>query len=163
VRLRRIGYGFGVDDKLRELLSASFRTVRARDANSEIAKARAEAAEEGAATSRRSRGDASEAPLSRSYEMVFEPGATYATFAAEILPRFVYHLESIGARPPGCKGVLVAIFEGEDLHFAQAGDFVDRAARLSGVSADELFRRHGTGESHTAQRGPPLPLPPVRH
>jgi len=151
-----------VDDKLRELLSASFRTVRARDANVEIAKARAEAVEEGAAPSRRSRGDESGAPLSRSYEMVLEPGATYANFAAEMLPRFVYHLESIGARPPGCKGVLVAIFEGEDLHFAQAGDLIDAAARLSGVPADELFRRHGTGESHTARRGPPLPLPPGR-
>jgi hypothetical protein len=151
-----------VDDKLRELLSASFRTVRARDANSEIAKARAEAVEEGADPSRRSRGDASGAPLSRSYEMVLDPGATYASFAADILPRFVYHLESIGARPPGCKGVLVAIFEGEDLHFATAGDLVDRAALLSGVTPEELFRSHGTGESRTAQRGPPLALPPGR-
>jgi len=155
-------YGSAVDDRLRELLSAAFRTVRARDANSEIAKARAEAAEEGAAPSRRSRGEQGGTPLSRSYEMVLDPAATFATFAADILPRLVYHLESIGARPPGCKGVLVAIFDGEDLHFVQAGDLLSRAAELSSVPVDELFRRHGTGESRTAQRGPPLPLPPGR-
>ncbi|MFL5397130.1 MAG: STAUR_1299 family protein [Myxococcales bacterium] len=150
-----------MDDKLRELLSAAFRTVPARDANAEIAKARAEAVEEGAAPSRRLRDDEG-APLSRSYEMVLDPAATFASFAAEILPRLVYHLESIGARPPGFKGVLVAIFDGEDLHFARAGDLVGRAAALSSVPVEELFRRHGTGESHTAQRGPPLPLPPPR-
>src|SRR5437764_7552574 len=157
-----MGYGSAVDDGLRELLSAAFRTVRARDANVEIAKARAEAAEEGAALSRRPRGDEDSAPLSRSYELVLGPEATFASFAAEILPRLVYHLESIGARPPGLKGVLVAIFDGEDLHFVQAGDLLSRAAELSSVPVDELFRRHGTGESRTAQRGPPLPLPPGR-
>jgi hypothetical protein len=152
----------GVDDKLRKLLSAAFRTVRARDANSEIAKARAEAAEEGASPSRPSRGEEAAAPLSRSYEMVLDPQASFASFATDALPRLVYHLESIGARPPGCKGVLVAIFDGEDLHFAQAGDLLARAAELSAVPVEELFRRHGTGESRTAQRGPPLPLPPGR-
>lgn len=151
-----------VDDKLRELLSTAFRTVRARDANVEIAKARAEAAEEGAALSRRPRGDEESAPLSRSYELVLGPEATFASFAAEILPRLVYHLESIGARPPGLKGVLVAAFDGEDLHFARAGDLLGRAAALLSVSVDELFREHGTGESRTAQRGPPLRLPPPK-
>jgi hypothetical protein len=152
----------GVDDKLRELLSAAFRTVRARDANSEIAKARAEAAEEGASPSRQSRGEAAGTPLSRSYEMVLDPQASFASFATDVLPRLVYHLESIGARPPGCRGVLVAIFDGEDLHFAHAGDLVARAAELSSVPVEELFRRHGTGESRTAQRGPPISLPPGR-
>lgn len=150
-----------MDDKLRELLSAAFRTVRAQDANAEIAKARAEAVEEGATPSRKLRNDEG-TPLSRSYEMVLDPTATFASFATEILPRLVYHLESIGARPPGFKGVLVAIFDGEDLHFVQAGELLGRAAALSSVPVDELFRRHGTGESHTAQRGPPLGLPPPR-
>jgi hypothetical protein len=155
-------YCSGVDDKLRELLSAAFRTVRARDANSEIAKARSESAGEGASPSRRSRGEECETPLSRSYEMVLDPQATFASFAADVLPRLVYHLESIGARPPGCKGVLVAIFDGEDLHLAKAGDLVARAAALSSVPVEEIFRRHGTGESRTAERGPPLALPSGR-
>jgi hypothetical protein len=155
-------YGPGVDDKLRKLLSAGFRTVLARDANSEIAKARTEAAEEGASPSRPSRGSEGGMALSRSYEMVLDPRATFASFAADLLPRLVYHLESIGARPPACKGVLVAIFDGEDLHFVQAGDLVARAADLSSVPVEELFRRHGTGESRTAQSGPPLALPPGR-
>jgi hypothetical protein len=152
----------GVDDKLREVLSAAFRTVRARDANSEIAKARVEAVEEGASPSRQSRGEDAGTPLSRSYEMVLDPQASFASFTTDVVPRLVYHLESIGARPPGCKGVLVAIFDGEDLHFVHAGDLLARAAELSSVSVAELFRRHGTGESRTAQRGPPLALPPGR-
>ena len=44
-----------MDDKLRELVSAAFRTVPARDANAEIARARAEAVDEGATPSRRLR------------------------------------------------------------------------------------------------------------
>ena len=60
------------------------------------------------------------------------------------------------------KGVLVAIFEGNELHFLRAGELLARAAELSSTSVDELFRRHGTGESRTAQSMPPLPLPPGR-
>jgi hypothetical protein len=149
-----------MDDKLRELVASAFRTVAARDANSEIARARAEAAEEGAETSRRSRGGEPGVPLSRSYELVLDPQATFASFAAETLPRLVYHLESIGARPPAYKGVLVAMFDGEDLHFVRAEDLLARAAELSSTSVDELFRKHGTGESRTAQHVPPLSLPP---
>ena len=149
-----------MDDKLRELLGTAFRKVPARDANSEIARARAEAAEEGASPSRPLRGDKEPLPLSRSDEIVLDAAATFGSFAAQILPRLVYHLESIGARPPGFKGVLVALFEGDDLHLARAAELVGRAAALSSTSVEELFRRHGTGESHSAQRGPPLSLPP---
>jgi hypothetical protein len=38
---------------------------------------------------------------------------------------------------------------------------IRRAAELSGVAVEELFRRHGTGESRTAVSAPPLPLPPA--
>jgi hypothetical protein len=151
-----------VDDRLREWLSAAFRTVAARDANAEIAQARAEAAEAGAAHARPLRDDEGAAPLGRSYELVLADDATFARFVAEMLPRLVYHLDSVGARPPGCKGMLLAVFEGDRLHFIRAADALSSAARIAGTSVDELFRRHGTGESRTAQRGPPAALPPKR-
>jgi hypothetical protein len=37
---------------------------------------------------------------------------------------------------------------------------IDRAAELSGLPVEELFRRHGTGESRTAVASAPLGLPP---
>jgi hypothetical protein len=152
----------GVDDRLRELLSVAFRTVPAREANSAISRARAEAAEAGAAHARPLRDDEEAAPLSRSYEIVLADDATFARFAGETLPRLVYHLDSVGARPPACKGVLLAIFEGDRLHLLRAGDALAAAAKIAGTSLDELFRRHGTGESRTAQRGPPPALPPPK-
>jgi hypothetical protein len=151
-----------VDDRLRELLSVAFRTVSARDANAAISQARAEAAEAGAAHARPLRDDDTAAPLSRSYEIVLPDDASFARFAAETLPRLVYHLDSLGARPPGCKGLLLAVFEGDRLHLLRSGDALAAAAKIAGTSVDELFRSHGTGESHTAQRGPPAALPPPK-
>jgi hypothetical protein len=151
-----------VDDRLRELLSVAFRTVAARDANAAIAQAREEAAKAGAAHARPLRDDEGAVPLARSYEIVLPDGATFARFAAETLPRLVYHLDSVGARPPVCKGMVLAVFEGDRLHFLRAAEALASAARLADTSVDELFRRHGTGESRTAQRGPPAALPPPK-
>jgi len=55
--------------------------------------------------------------------------------------------------------VLIAAFVGERLHFVHAKAFVARACAMLGVSADELVRRHGTGERRTAVRSDPLLLP----
>ena len=99
-------------------------------------------------------------PLARSYELVIDPGASWERFVAEALPRLVYHLESVGAHPPSCKGMVVAAFVGDRLHFLRAGEMLGRAAELTGVPVEELFRRHGTGESRTAVSSPTLPLPP---
>ena len=149
-----------VDDRLRELLSVAFRTVDARDANTAIAQARADAAEGGASPARPLRDDPGAGALGRSYELVLPDDATFGSFAADALPKLVYHLESIGARAPAFKGVVLAIFDRDQLHFLRASDALARAAELTGTSVDELFRRHGTGESRTAMRGPPPLLPP---
>ena len=148
-----------MDDRLRDVLSLAFRTVPAREANTAIAQARADAAEDGAAPARPMRDDAGGAPLGRSYELVLGDDATFARFVAEALPRLVYHLESVGAHPPGCKGVVLAVFDDERLHFLRASDALPKIAALLGTTVEELFRRHGTGESRTARREPPLALP----
>jgi hypothetical protein len=152
-----------VDPRLARLLEIAYRTVPAAEANRAISEAREEAAASGAAASRPPRGGgAGAAPLARSYELVLDPEGQWEQFAAEVLPRLVYHLESLGARPPSCKGMVVAAFVGDRLHFLHAGEMIQRVAELSGISVEELFRRHGTGESRTAVTGPPLPLPPGR-
>ena len=149
-----------MDDRLSHLLELAYRTVPAAEANRAISEEREEAAAAGAAASRPLRAQEGSLPLARSYELVIDPDAPWDRFAAEVLPRLVYHLESVGAHPPSCKGVVVAAFVGDRLHFLRAGEMIARAAELSGIPVAELFRRHGTGESRTAATGPPLALPP---
>jgi hypothetical protein len=148
-----------VDERIAKLRDLAYRTVAAADANTAISEARQEAAEGGAAHARPLRNDVEAPALSRSYEMVIDPESDWEGFAANVLPRLVYHLESLGAHPPLCKGIVIAMFVGDRLHFLRAGDLVRFAADQAGIPVEELFRRHGTGESRTAQREPPLALP----
>jgi hypothetical protein len=148
-----------MDERIAALLDLAYRNVPAAEANSAIAEARQQAAEAGAAPARPLRDDHSSVPLSRSYELVLDPTTDWQRFASDTLPRLVYHLESVGARPPLCKGIVIAAFVGERLYFLQAADVVRHAAEAIGISVDELFRRHGTHESRTAVREAPLALP----
>jgi hypothetical protein len=149
-----------VDDRVARLLEIAYRTAPAADANRAISEAREEAAAAGASASRPARALEGSQPMARSYELVIDPDGSWERFAAEALPRLVYHLESVGAHPPSCKGMVVAAFVGDRLHFLRAGEMIDRAAELSGLPVEELFRRHGTGESRTAVASAPLGLPP---
>lgn len=149
-----------MDSRLSRLLEIAYRTVPAAQANQAISEEREEAAASGAATSRPLRDAAGGLPLGRSYELVIDPEGSWEQFATGALPRLVYHLESVGAHPPGCKGIVVAAFAGDELHFLRAGELIGRVAELTGTSVAELFRLHGTGESRTAVRGPPPALPP---
>ncbi|OLE63458.1 MAG: hypothetical protein AUG04_05230 [Deltaproteobacteria bacterium 13_1_20CM_2_69_21] len=83
----------------------------------------------------------------------------FAAFASDLLPKLVYHLESIGAHLPDCRGVLIAAFVGERLHFVEAKAFIARACEILGVAPEELVRRNGTGERRTAAGSGPLLLP----
>ena len=95
----------------------------------------------------------------RTYEIIltaFEP------FEKQLLPKLVYHLESVGSYLPECRGVMIAAFAGERLYFVDARAFIARACRMLGVTSDELVRRHGTGERRTAVSSGPLLLPGVK-
>ncbi len=131
-------YGWAMEEKLRELLEPAFREVDAHTANEAIASAR--------------RRDDDARPL-RSYEMVL---TTWAAFVSELLPKLVYHLESVGAHLPACRGVLISAFVGERLYFIDAGAFVQRICRMLGVSPEQLSERHGLHERRTAIRDPLL-------
>jgi hypothetical protein len=153
-----------MDDALRTLIGLAWKTVPAREANDAIARARRAAAAGEAELAAAPEGasptedDDGEGPMARSYELLLAPTATLASFAQSQLPRLVYHLESIGAHLPHAGGVLLCVFEGENLHFLHTGEFVAAAAQALGLSVEQLVEKHGTGESRTAVRGPPLLL-----
>jgi len=138
-----------VEEKLRELLEPAFREVPAREANLAIARARRERAG--------SDPDDDDAPALRSYEVVL---STWETFVREQLPKLVYHLESVGAHLPECRGVMISAFAGERLFFVDAKALVARLCRMIGLSADQLVNRYGTGERRTAICDPLLLPPP---
>lgn len=157
-----------MDDKLRALVADAFREVPAIEANRAIARARLERAarlaaldpdaEIAPAADAAAEGVAAlpdDAPLARSYELVL---TSWENFASTQLPRLVYHLESIGARPPGCGGVLVAAFAADRLFLLDAAALLRRACALLGVTPEQLLERHGTGERRTAMSAP-LVLP----
>jgi hypothetical protein len=75
------------------------------------------------------------------------------------LPKLVYHLESIGAHLPECRGVIISAFLGDRLYFVEAQALVARACALSGMTADQLVELFGTGERRTAVSSEPLLLP----
>ncbi|MGZ6124172.1 MAG: STAUR_1299 family protein [Myxococcales bacterium] len=133
---------------MRELVQDAFSEAAAQDANVAISRVRRQ----------RAGGDPDDedAPGVRSYEIIL---AGFEAFARDLLPKLVYHLESIGAHLPQCRGVMIAAFAGERLYFIEAQKFVARVCRMLGVSAEELVRRHGTGERRTAVPAAPLLLP----
>jgi hypothetical protein len=144
----RLEYVQPVDEKVRELLQDAFSEAPSPDANAAISRMR------------RERGggnpDDEEAPAARSYEIIL---TAFDGFARDLLPKLVYHMESIGAHLPACRGVVISAFVGERLYFVEADKFLARACRILGVTADELVRRYGTGEQRTAVRPEPLLLP----
>jgi hypothetical protein len=153
-----------MDDALRTLIGLAWKTVPASEANDAIARARRAAAAGEAGLAAAPAGaspvhdDEGDGALARSYELLLAPTATLTSFGQSQLPRLVYHLESIGAHLPHAGGVLLCVFEGENLHFLHTGEFITAAAQALGLTVEQLVEKHGTGESRTAVRGPPLLL-----
>jgi hypothetical protein len=125
-----------MDPRLLQLLGPAYLQASARDANDAIARERERP------------GDSH--PL-RSYELVL---TTFEAFARDLLPKLVYHLESIGAHLPDCRGVLIAAFLGEQLYFLEAGALIASACELLQVTPEALVVLHGTGERRTAITDP---------
>jgi hypothetical protein len=134
-------YRQDMEERLRELLEPAFREVPAREANAAIARARREKAG--------GNPNDEDAPAMRSYEVVL---TTWDAFVRDLLPKMVYHLESVRAPLPECRGVIVSAFAGDRLFFVEAREFIARVCRMLGVTPEQLVRRHGTGESRTPAR-----------
>ncbi|HEY3449671.1 MAG TPA: STAUR_1299 family protein [Myxococcales bacterium] len=102
----------------------------------------------------------------RSFEAVVAPDAGKEWLGTALLPRMVYHLESLGIRPPKFGGIFASLFVGEELHFVHMKDLMEFACAQLGLTADEMYQRWGTGEARHAvdqpakkREGPPLALP----
>jgi hypothetical protein len=105
-------------------LRLAFERAPAAEANSAIARLRDEREE-------------------RSYELVLPEAQVRAFLLERTLPRLVDHLESVGAKLPGCGGVFLSVFSGDTLHFISARDAVQLLSEWSGLSLEELKRRYG--------------------
>jgi hypothetical protein len=134
-------YRQDMEERLRELLEPAFREVPAREANAAIARARREKAG--------GNPNDEDAPAMRSYEVVL---TTWDAFVRDLLPKMVYHLESVRAPLPECRGVIVSAFAGDRLFFVEAREFIAGVCRMLGVTPGQLVRRHGTGESRAPAR-----------
>ncbi|MBI5543658.1 MAG: hypothetical protein HY901_07225 [Deltaproteobacteria bacterium] len=114
---------------LQDLLDKAFSRSPAREANDAIHRIRE-----------------SEGIGVRSFELVAPSDAGIAWLEKDVLPRLVYHLESLGIRPPSYKGVFVSLFQGEELFFIRTLDFMAIAGAALHLSADQMYARWGTGE-----------------
>jgi hypothetical protein len=119
-----------MDERLAQLLGPAYLQLPAREANEAIGRERIR-----------------DGRQLRSYELVL---TTFDAFARDLLPKLVYHLESIGSHLPECRGVLVAAFLGEQLYFLEARALVGSACQLLGTTPESLVALHGTGELRTA-------------
>lgn len=117
-----------MDAAAAEFLGLAFEKVPAVDANTAIARVRAEQG-----------GDLSPAT---SYELVLPREGVRAFLLERTLPRLVDYLESTRAHLPHCAGVFLSVFAEDALHFIHARDAVARLAEWSGQSLDEVRERY---------------------
>jgi hypothetical protein len=138
-----------MDSTLRPLLDHAFSHGPAVNANAAMQAAREQAAIGGSP--------------GRCYELMVPPDASLGWLEAAVLPRLVYHLESLGAHLPQAAGVVVALFVGDELYLMHAHELLRFAEQAFGITSETMVDRWGTGEQRTAARepeGPPLALPP---
>jgi len=104
----------------------------------------------------------------RSFELVVPPDAGLAWLERELVPRFVYHAESLGIRPPKYPGIFFSLFVGAELLFLDAAEVMAFAAERLGLTHDQMYARWGTGELRgpvnvlegtTGEKKPVLALP----
>ena len=82
----------------------------------------------------------------RSYEVIVPAQPDLVWLEGALVSKLVYFCEATRAPLPACAGVFVSLFAGERLHAVPAADVIAFACEALGLSADELVRRHGTGE-----------------
>jgi hypothetical protein len=132
-----------VHASLQPLLDRAFGLAPAVEANRAIAEAR----------------DAMGTAKPVSYEVLVGGAEALAVLAARLVPRLVYHLESLGARPPGWGEVFLSLFVGERLHFVRVAEAMPLLLAPLGLSGEEALARFGTGELRVAVQlaTPPAP------
>ena len=117
-----------MEEAVAAVLARSFHRTRAKEANEEMARMRAQEGHDGLATS---------------YELVLPSEGATEHLVERVLPRLVYFLECRGSRLPHCAGVFCSIFAGDELYFVRAADFVEELSRLSGLSPEQMVEKYG--------------------
>ncbi len=93
----------------------------------------------------------------RSYEVVLPERSSLEWLAESLMPRLVYYLESLGARPPEAPGIFLSVFAGQELYFLRVQDVFTFAGSALKLSSEQMLARWGTGEPRAPR--PPLLLP----
>jgi hypothetical protein len=93
----------------------------------------------------------------RSYEVVLPERSSLGWLSESLLPRLVYFLESVGARPPQAPGFFVSMFSGQELYFLHVNDVFAFASSALNLSLEDMLDRWGT---HEVERPPARPSPP---
>ncbi len=78
----------------------------------------------------------------RSYEIILPEKEVTTFLLRSMLPKLVEHLESVGAKLPGCGGVFLSVFSGDTLYFMSARDAVHLLAEWSGLTLEQLKYRY---------------------
>lgn len=120
-----------MDPGIDRLLQRAFAQAKATQANEAIARVREE--------------QSLDVDQALSYELLLPAQEPVKHLVEYVMPRMVYFLESRGARLPACTGVFISLFVGDSLYFLHAADLVDELSKLSGLSPQEMVKRHGTG------------------
>lgn len=142
-----------MESYLAPLLAKSFDRAEARDANEAIGRARRQVGEQ-----------------ARSFEVAVPETADAGWLEKALVPKMVYHLESLGIRPPEYGGIFASLFVGEKLWFVRMKDLMEFAGAQLKLSGEQLYAKWGTGEARRAvdlhenkrpqkSGGPPLALP----
>ena len=124
-----------MDPIFEPLLAKAFRRVPAREANAAISEVR--------------QGEAEEV---RNFELVAPADASLEWLEKQVLPKLVYHLESLGVRPPDYTGIFLSLFWGDELFFLRMRDLMSFAGEALHLTADQMYQRWGTGELRRAVR-----------
>ena len=97
-------------------------------------------------------------PEALSYELVVPPQGGWRHVTEVALPRLVYFLDCRGRLAARTPGVFVSVFDGDALHFVEAGVFVDYVAQRLGLDLDALRARWGERAGGPGDPHPPLLL-----
>ncbi len=135
-----------MDSKLAQLFSLAFDRGPAREANARIQAARDQLASQSKV---------------RSYELLAPAEPTMEWLTETVLPRLVYHLESLGVLPPEAPGIFLSLFVGEELLLIHARDLFAFASLELGLTAQQMLDKWGTHELRVPIRPEPTREAPL--
>jgi hypothetical protein len=78
-----------------------------------------------------------------SYEIVLPLEDPIGYLARKVMPRLVYFLDCSGRKMPGCGGMFISIFFGDELFLFRAQDALEEFSKITGLSFEQMVERYG--------------------